>query len=98
MVKFLGSFQTTLEFGHVVIVGGSVSENSENFILNLLSDDPKSDIPFHMNFVFGDNCQVIRNSKINGDFGVAETLPGMLTKQLNPLKSGDVYKFCHNVT
>lgn len=89
MVKFVGSFHTPLEFGHVVIIGGKIRDDAENFTLNFLSEKNASDIPFHMNVVFGDNEQIIRNTKINGEFGIAEDLPGMLTKQRNPLKSGE---------
>lgn len=90
MVKFTATFHSALEFGHVIIVGGCVTETSESFTLNLLQDDnPKSDIPFHMNFIFGDDSRVIRNTKINGEFGAAETMPGIFTKKSNPLNAGE---------
>lgn len=89
MVKFVGSFSSTLEFGHVVIISGTIRKSAENFTLNLLSDNSSADIPFHMNFVFGENSQIIRNSKIHGEFGAAENLGGMFTKEKNPLKAGD---------
>ena len=90
MVKFLGSFYSTLEFGHVVIISGSIKKSAETFILNFLSENTSGDIPFHMNFTFGDgNSQIIRNTKINGEFGAAETSGGMFTKEKNPLKPGD---------
>lgn len=88
MVKFVGSFNSPLEFGHVVIVSGKIRDAAENFTLNLLSDNA-SDIPFHANVIFGENCQIIRNTKINGEFGAAETSGGILTKEPNPLKSGE---------
>lgn len=89
MVKFVGSFSSTLEFGHVIIISGTIKKSAENFTLNLLSDNSSADIPFHMNFVFGENSQIIRNSKINGEFGAAENMGGMFTKEKNPLKAGD---------
>ena len=88
MVKFVGTFHSTLEFGQVVIISGAIRKSAENFTLNLLSENA-SDIPFHMNFVFGENNQIIRNTKINGEFGAAETSPGMFIKAKNPLKSGE---------
>lgn len=88
MVKFIGSFHSTLEFGQVVIISGTIRKSAENFTLNLLSENA-SDIPFHMNFVFGENSQIIRNTKINGEFGAAEASPGMFIKEKNPLKSGE---------
>lgn len=57
--------------------------------MNFLSENSSTDIPFHMNVVFGDNQQIIRNTKINGEFGAAENTVGMLTKEKNPLKSGE---------
>lgn len=90
MVKFTGSFHDTLEFGQVIIISGTIKKSAENFTLNLLSENNSSDIPFHMNFVFGENCQIIRNTKINGEFGAAENTPGMFTKEKNPLRSGEV--------
>lgn len=89
MVKFLGAFHTTLEFGHVVIIGGKIRDGAENFTMNLQSEANTSDIPFHMNVVFGENEQIIRNTKINGEFGAAENMVGMFSKQKNPLKSGE---------
>jgi Galactoside-binding lectin len=89
MVKFVGSFNSTLEFGHVIIISGKLKEPAENFTLNLLGDNGLYDVPFHMNVVFGENSQIIRNTKINGDFGTAENMGGMLTKEMNPLKSGE---------
>lgn len=89
MVKFVGTFQSHLEFGHVVIISGKIRDAAENFILNFLSENNASDIPFHMNVVFSENSQIIRNTKINGEFGAAENLPGMFTKERNPLKSGE---------
>lgn len=90
MVKFLGSFYSTLEFGHVIIISGSIRKNAETFILNFLSENNAGDVPFHMNFIFGDEkSQIIRNTKINGEFGAAETSGGMFTKENNPLKAGD---------
>lgn len=89
MVRFLGAFHTTLEFGHVVIIGGKIRDEAENFTMNFLSEHNTSDIPFHMNVVFGENEQIIRNTKINGEFGAAENMVGMFTKQKNPLKSGE---------
>lgn len=90
MVKFSGSFHSTLEFGHVIIINGTLSKSAETFIFNLLSENESGDIPFHMNFIFGDEkSQIIRNSKINGEFGAAETSGGMFTKEKNPLKPGD---------
>lgn len=90
MVKFVGSFSSTLEFGHVVIISGGIKKTAENFTLNFLSDNSSIDIPFHMNFAFGENCQIIRNSKINGEFGAAENSAGMFNKENNPLKAGDL--------
>lgn len=92
MVKFTGTFQSTLEFGQVVIISGSIKKSAENFTLNFLSENVTTDIPFHMNFVFGENCQIIRNTKINGEFGAAENTPGMFTKEKNPLRSGETDK------
>lgn len=90
VVKFLGSFSATLEFGHVIIVRGIIKRSAENFILNFLSENESGDIPLHMNFTFGDdNSQIIRNTKLNGEFGAAETSGGMFTKEKNPLKPGD---------
>jgi hypothetical protein len=89
MVKFRGSFHSPLEFGHVVIIGGVTKHSAENLIIDLLSDKNTSDTPLHVNVVFGENEQIIRNTKINGEFGAAETSPGIFTKQKNPLKSGD---------
>lgn len=88
MVKFTGGFFSPLEFGQVIIIGGKIKENAENFTLNLLSDN-SLDIPLHMNVVFGENGQIIRNTKINGEFGVAENIGGMLQKVKNPLKAGE---------
>lgn len=88
MVKFVGTFHSTLEFGQVVIISGAIRKSAENFTLNLLSEN-SSDIPFHMNFVFGENSQIIRNTKINGEFGIAENGVGMFIKEKNPLKSGE---------
>jgi hypothetical protein len=87
MVKFVGAFHTTLEFGHVVIISGKIKNSADNFTLNFLSENI-ADIPFHMNAVFGDKNQIIRNSKIHGEFGAAENTSGMLTKEKNPMKSG----------
>lgn len=90
MVKFTGSFHSTLEFGQVIIISGSIKKSAETFILNFLSDNSAVDIPFHMNFIFGEEKnQIIRNTKINGEFGTAETSGGMFTKEKNPLKPGD---------
>lgn len=89
MVKFVGTFHSALEFGQVIIVGGTIKKSAENFTMNFLSENT-SDIPFHMNFVFGDNSQIIRNTKINGEFGAAENFPGMFTKEKNPLRSGEI--------
>jgi hypothetical protein len=88
MVKFVGTFHSALEFGQVLIISGTIKKSAENFTLNLLSEN-NSDIPFHMNFVFGDNSQIIRNTKINGEFGAAENFPGLFTKEKNPLRSGE---------
>jgi hypothetical protein len=96
MVKFIGTFHSTLEFGQVIIVGGTIKKSAENFTLNLLSENA-SDIPFHMNFVFGENSQIIRNTKINGEFGAAENFPGMFTKEKNPLRSGKNYVTFHRL-
>jgi hypothetical protein len=90
MVKFVGTFHSALEFGQVIIISGRIKKSAENFTLNLLSESASSNIPFHMNFVFGENCQIIRNTKINGEFGAAEDLPGMFTKEKNPLRSGEM--------
>lgn len=89
MVKFLGSLHSPLEFGHVIIIGGKIRVEAENFTLNFLSENNASDIPFHMNVVFGESGQIIRNTKINGEFGAAETIGGMITKEKNPMKSGE---------
>lgn len=92
MVKFTGTFQSTLEFGQVIIISGSIKKSAENFTMNFLSENVAIDIPFHMNFVFGEHCQIIRNTKINGEFGTAENMPGMFTKEKNPLRSGEIDK------
>lgn len=95
MVKFTATFHSTLEFGHVIIVGGRLTATSENLTLNLLADDDPNplDIPLQMDFVFGDSSRVIRNTKINGEFGTPETMPGMLTRQSNPLAAGEKMDF-----
>lgn len=67
MVKFTGTFHSPLEFGHVIVVGGVAKRTAEHFIINFLSDKSSSDIPLHMNVVFGENEQIIRNTKINGE-------------------------------
>lgn len=89
MVKFVGGFHSTLEFGHVVIISGTIKKSADNFTLNFLSENSTSDIPFHMNAVFGENNQIIRNTRINGEFGAAENSAGMFTKEMNPLKAGE---------
>ncbi|XP_070504243.1 galectin-9-like isoform X2 [Chironomus tepperi] len=93
MVKFTGSFQSPLEFGHVIVISGIARKTAENFFINFLGDKASGDIPLHLNVVFGENEQIIRNTKINGEFGAAETSPGMFTKERNPLKSGDRFTF-----
>lgn len=90
MVKFTGSFHSMLEFGHVIVISGQIRNSAENFTMNLLSENNAADIPFHMNVVFGENGQIIRNTKINGEFGAAENMGGMFTKERNPLKSGEI--------
>lgn len=67
MVKFVGTLHSHLEFGHVVIISGITKKNAEHFILNFMSDKTSSDIPLHMNVVFGEREQIIRNTKINGE-------------------------------
>jgi Galactoside-binding lectin len=94
MVKFVGGFHSTLEFGHVIIISGHIKENAENFTLNLLGNYNAHDIPFHMNVVFGERSQIIRNTKIHGEFGAAENAPGMFTREPNPLRPGDVLSRC----
>lgn len=89
MVKFTASFYLPLEFGHVVIVSGKIKEAAENFTLNLISDNNALDIPLHMNVVFGENGQIIRNTKLNGEFGAGENMGGMITRVRNPLKPGE---------
>lgn len=87
MVKFVGSFYSPLEFGHVFIIGGKIKDSAENFTVNLISD--RNDIPLHMNIVFGEHGQIIRNTKLNGEFGAGENIGGMITKVKNPLKPGE---------
>lgn len=89
MVRFIGSFFSPLEFGHVIIVSGKVSENAENFTLNFLADKNGYEIPLQMYVLFGEEGQIIRNSKINGQLGVTEIEPTFNGKVPNPLKSGD---------
>lgn len=96
MVKFTAGFHSTLEFGHVIIISGKTRDNAENFTLNLLGDNNAYDIPFHMNVVFGENSQIIRNTKINGEFGTAENTAGMFYKETNPLKSGETNQFAYH--
>lgn len=91
MVKFFATFHSELSFGQVIIISGIVRKSAENFTLNLLSDKNSFEIPLHVNVVFGENEQIIRNTKLNGEFGAAENLGGMLTKEKNPLKQGKLY-------
>ncbi|CRK90942.1 CLUMA_CG004632, isoform A [Clunio marinus] len=97
MVKFTGYFHNNLEFGHVVILGGKIRETAGNFTLNLLSEDDSLDvprnIPFHMNVVFGENGQIIRNTKIHGEFGAAENASGMFTNLVHDVEK--VTQFDH---
>lgn len=67
MSRFTGTFHSPLEFGHVVIIGGVTKRNAENFILNFHSDKTSTDIPLHINVVFGEKEVIIRNTKINGE-------------------------------
>lgn len=67
MVKFVGTLHSPLEFGHVLIISGITKKNAENFILNFMSDKTSNDIPLHVNVVFGESQQIIRNTKINGN-------------------------------
>lgn len=67
MVKFTGSFQSPLEFGHVIVISGIARQTAENFFVNFLGDKASGDIPLHLNVVFGENEQIIRNTKINGE-------------------------------
>ena len=91
MVHFMGSLHSPLEFGHVVIVSGKVSENAEHFTLNFLADKNGYEIPLQIYVSFGADGQIIRNSKINGLLGAAEIEPAFNGKETNPLKSGDSY-------
>lgn len=68
MVKFSGTLHSPLEFGHVIVISGKAKRNAENFILNFMSDKTSSDIPLHVNVVFGEKEQIIRNTKLNGEF------------------------------
>jgi len=44
-----------------------------------------------MNVVLNQNdSQIIRNTKLNGEFGAAETSSGIFTKEKNPLLPGEV--------
>lgn len=70
MAKFTGTFYSSLEFGHVLIIGGVTKRNAENFTLNFHSDKTSTDIPLHLNVVFGERAQIIRNTKINGELGI----------------------------
>lgn len=90
MVHFIGSFYSPLEFGHVIIVSGKVSENAEIFTLNFLADKNCYEVPLQIHVKFGDDEQIIRNSKINGELGTAETESAFNYKEKNPLKSGDI--------
>lgn len=92
MVKFAGSLFAPLEFGHVLIVSGKSTTSAEKFVLNLTNNNAL-DIPLHLNVIFGEKNQIIRNTKINGEFGAAENMGGMITKQMNPLRAGE---FCWN--
>jgi hypothetical protein len=67
MAKFSGTLTANLEFGHVIVISGVIKRQAENFIVNLMSDKTSKDIVLHMNFIFGENEQVIRNTKINGN-------------------------------
>lgn len=89
MVKFEGSLHSPLEFGHVLIVSGTSTASAEKFVLNLTNNNAL-DIPLHMNVIFGEKNQIIRNTKINGEFGAAENMGGMITKQMNPLRAGEI--------
>ena len=89
MVHFIGSLYSPLEFGHVIIVSGKVSKNAEHFTLNFLADKNGYEIPLQIDVLFGADGQIIRNSKINGQLGVAEIEPAFNGKETNPLKSGD---------
>lgn len=89
MVHFIGSLHSPLEFGHVIIVSGKVSENAEYFTLNFLADKNGYEIPLQIDVLFGAEGQIIRNSKINGQLGAAEIEPAFNGKETNPLKSGD---------
>lgn len=89
MVKFTGSLYSPLEFGHVLIVSGKSTASAEKFVLNLTNNNAL-DIPLHMNVIFGEKNQIIRNTKINGEFGAAENMGGMITKQMNPLRAGEI--------
>jgi hypothetical protein len=77
-----------LEFGCVVIISGKSSVNANNFIIRFCSEKNFNELPFNINVIFGKYQQILRNSKINGMFGADENSPSMLTKEMNPLKSG----------
>ncbi|CAO1381748.1 unnamed protein product [Diamesa hyperborea] len=93
MVHFIGSLHSPLEFGHVIIVSGKVSENAEHFTLNFLADKNGYEIPLQIYVSFGAEGQIIRNSKINGQLGAAEIEPAFNGKEANPLKSGSNFTF-----
>ncbi|CAO1408990.1 unnamed protein product [Diamesa serratosioi] len=93
MVHFIGSLYSPLEFGHVIIVSGKVSEKAEIFQLNFLADKNGYEIPLQIDVIFGEDGQIIRNSKINGQLGTAEIEPAFNGKVTNPLISGDRCNF-----
>lgn len=88
MVKFSGNFSMTLEFGCVVIISGRTSRNATDFVINFCSAKNENEIPLNLNVIFGRYAQILRSSKFNGLFGAEENSPGMLTKEMNPIKPG----------
>lgn len=87
---FSGSFCTPLVFGHVVIISGKIKDAAKSLEISLAADTNNFDIPLHMEVIFGDDARIVRNTKLNNQFGAKEDGDGF-AKIRNPLKSGDIF-------
>jgi hypothetical protein len=85
--------------GQTISVSGKTSSSAEAFEIKLTNARDIKDVgDVHFNFLVNFNTQeILRNSKIDGEWGIEEKNENLLSDNLNPIVKGQNFKVEINV-
>ncbi|XP_075165586.1 32 kDa beta-galactoside-binding lectin [Haematobia irritans] len=94
LTDFAGNLAHHLEFGHALEIVGKTIDGASRFNLSLMTSktiiNPEADIGLRISVYFRENC-IVRNARINGQWGEEEVENISKFSQPNPIPSGDFF-------